>query len=267
MQRVSARMAHTIEHMYNSSGGLILYANPNNRYINYSQHTVFPSFFRVSLQGDRIELPFFAKEYVQGKLLNALRDISNPIRRNDVIIPLSYYEGYNSIFRTSDALVRSLTEFNSSRDGMYSTVKTNKGEIYHGCTGTIFNKDMTLLIFNVIECEIAHRTLVYKKVKSYVHPSVFYSEGIVEKCIVNKIIPYILKYGVEVKTYNARVDEDVCYTGTERGAFRIIPELSVMDVTSKFFCKPILPSVEYSDDDINDMLNRNIDDVFNIIGI
>lgn len=267
MQRVSVRMAHTIEHMYNLSGGLIFYANPNNRYINYSQHTVFPSFFRVSLQGNRIELPIFAKEQVQGKLLYVLGDTSNPMRRNDVIIPFSYYERSRPIFRTVDALIRNLTEFISSRDGMYLTVKTNKDEVYHGCTSTIFNKDMTLLIFNVIECEIEHHTLVYKKVKSYIHPSVFYSEGTVEKCIVNKIIPYILKYGVEVKTHNERVDNDVCYTDTERGTFRIIPELSVMDITSKFFCKPILPSVEYSDDDINDMLNRNIDDVFNIIGV
>lgn len=259
MQRVSSRMGYTIEHMYNVRGDLY-------GLVNYSLHSVFPYFFRVSLQGNKIELPIFAKEYVQCKLLERLADVSNPMRRSDIILHFHCMEGNYAPYRTADALIRSLVEFSSSDRGMYFRGETNKGETYYGCNGTIFNKDMVPLIFNVIECEIADNTLTYKRVKSYIHPSVFYSDGTVEKCIANKIIPYVMQNGVEIRPYDSRVVDNISYIGTGRMR-KTIPELSVANVADRFFCKPILPSVTYSDDDINDMLNRNIDDVFNIIGL
>ena len=266
MQRVNSRMSYTIEHMYNSIGELSLYTNPNTRLVNYSMHTVFPSFFRVSLQGDKIELPIFAKGYVQGKLFERLGDRSGPMRRSDIIIHF-HNVGYNcATYRTADALIRNLEMFNSGRHSMYCTAKTNKGETYYGCNGIIFNKDMVPLIFNVIECEIVDNTLVYKRVKSYIHPSVFYSDGTVEKCIANKIIPFVMQNGIKIMPHDSRVVDNISYIGTG-GIRKTIPELSVANIADRFFCKPILPSVTYNDDDINDMLNRNIDDIFDIIGV
>ena len=259
-------MSYTIEHMYNSRGYLGLYSDPNARLVNYSMHTVFQSFFRVSLQGDKIELPIFAKAYVQDELLKILGDRGNPMRRSDIITPFNTVESNRAPYRTADALIRNLVEFDSSMESMYLTAKTNKGETYHGCNGTIFNKDMVPLIFNVIECEIVNNALVYKRVKSYIHPSVFYSDGTVEKCIVNKIIPFVMQNGIKIMPHDSRVVDNISYVGTGRVG-RTIPELSVSSIADRFFCKPILPSVAYSDDDINDMLNRNIDDVFNIIGL
>lgn len=265
MQRVNIRMSHTIEHMYNSTGavrgGIVSAA-----YVNYSSHTVFSLFFRVSLQGNKIELPILAKECVQGDLLARLEARSNPLRRRDIIIPFPTPELNYTPYRTADALIRNLVEFDSSRESMYLSVKTNKGETYYGCNGTIFNKDMVPLIFNVIECEIVDNTLVYKRVKSYIHPSVFYSDGLVEKCIANKIIPFVMQNGVDVGRYELRIINNISYVNIG-GVRKTIPELSVANIADRFFCKPILPSVAYSDDNINDMLNRNIDDVFNIIGV
>lgn len=265
MQRVSDRMGRTIEYMYNSTGA-VSGSRVSAAYVNYSSHTVFPLFFRVSLQGDKIELPILAKECVQGDLLARLEARSNPLRRRDIIMPLSTLEFNYAPYRTADALIRNLVEFNSSRGDMYLRAKTNKGETYYGCNGTIFNKDMVPLIFNVIECEIVGNTLAYKRVKSYIHPSVFYSDGIVEKCIANKIIPFVMQNGVDVRPYDSRIVNDISYVNIG-GVRKTIPELSVANVADRFFCKPILPSVAYSDDNINDMLNRNIDDIFNIIGV
>lgn len=264
MQRVNVRMSHTIEHMYNSAGAVS--SRNSAAYVNYSSHSVFPLFFRVSLQGDKIELPILAKECVQGDLLARLEDRSNPLRRRDIIMPFPTVECNYAPYRTADALIRNLVEFNSSRGDMYLRAKTNKGETYYGCNGTIFNKDMVPLIFNVIECEIVNDALVYKKVKSYIHPSVFYSDGTVEKCIANKIIPFVMQNGITLGYFDSRVVDNISYIGTGR-IKKTIPELLVSDISGRFFCKPILPSVSYSDDDINDMLNRNIDDVFNIIGV
>lgn len=266
MQRVNIRMSHTIEHMYNSRGYLGLYSNLNARLVNYSSHTVFPLFFRVSLQGDKIELPILAKECVQGDLLARLEARSNPLIRRDIIMPFPTMECNYAPYRTADVLIRNLVEFNSSREGMCLKARTNKGETYYGCNGTIFNKDMVPLIFNVIECEIADNTLVYKRVKSYIHPSVFYSDGLVEKCIANKIIPFVMQNGVDVWPRDSRIVNNISYVNIGE-VRKTIPELSVANIADRFFCKPILPSVAYSDDNINDMLNRNIDDIFNIIGV
>ena len=265
MQRVNVRMSHTIEYMYNSTGAVSGRRN-SAAYVNYSSQTVFPLFFRVSLQGDKIELPILAKECVQGNLLARLEDRSNPLRRMDIIMPFPTLEHDYAPYRTADALIRNLVEFDSSRGNMYLRTKTNKGETYYGCNGTIFNKDMVPLIFNVIECEIVGNTLAYKRVKSYIHPSVFYSDGLVEKCIANKIIPFVMQNGVDVRPYDSRIVNNISYVDIG-GVRKTIPELSVANIADRFFCKPILPSVAYSDDNINDMLNRNIDDIFDIIGV
>lgn len=264
MQRVSDRMGHTIEYMYNSGGNIFRNNVPNAGLVNYSLHTVFPAFFRVSLQGNKIELPIFAKSYVQDKLFERLEDSSNPDKRRDIIIHFNTVAQDYATYRTADALIRNLVQFASSPSGMYLTAKTNKGETYYGCSGTIFNKDMVPLIFNVIECEIVNNTLVYKRVKSYIHPSVFYSDGTAEKCIANKIIPFVMRNGIEVRSYDPRVVDNISYVNAGRTR-KTIPELSVANVADRFFCKPILPSVTYNDDDINDMLSRNIDDIFNVI--
>ena len=265
MQRVSSRMSYTITHMYNSTGA-VSDSRVSAARVNYSSHTVFPLFFRVSLQGNKIELPILAKGCVQDYLLARLEDRSNPLRRRDIIMPFPTAEYNYTPYRTADALIRNLVEFSSSREYMYLGTKTNKGEAYYGCNGTIFNKDMVPLIFNVIECEIVGNTLAYKRVKSYIHPSVFYSDGLVEKCIANKIIPFVMQNGVDVRPYDSRVVNNISYVNIG-GVRKTIPELSVANVADRFFCKPILPSVTYSDDNINDMLNRNIDDIFNIIGV
>lgn len=265
MQRVSSRMGYTIEQMYDSSGLVHMNQAPNNRVINYSLNTKYPMFFRVSMQGNRIELPIFAKECVSDRLIDLLGLPTQDIRK-DIIIPFYIRRNdYPTTYRTADALVRNLVDYSSGTAGMYVCCETNKEEKYYGCNGTIFDRNMTPLFLNVIECDVNERGLAYRKVKSYVHPSVFYSEGTVEKCIVNKIIPYVMQNGVNVQIHNAT--DNINYNVVVSRRHRTIPEVVVTDIGDKFFCKTVVPSADYSNDAINDMLNRNIEDVFNIMKI
>lgn len=265
MQRVSSRMSYTIEQMYNSNSYVDTMRTPDNRGINYSLNTKYTMFFRVSMQGNRIELPIFAKEYVSNRLTDLLGIPTRDIRK-DIIIPFYIRRNnYPTTYRTADALVRNLITYASDTASMYVCCKTNKEEKYYGCNGTIFDNNMTPLFLNVIECDVNERGLVYRKVKSYVHPSVFYSEGTVEKCIVNKIIPYVMQNGVNVQIHNAT--DNINYNTVVSRGHRTIPEVVVTDIGDKFFCKTVVPSADYSNDAINDMLNRNIEDVFNIMKI
>lgn len=259
MQKVNDRMRKSIEFMYNSVGYSNFRVSPNFN-INYSKNNVFPLFFKVSLQGNKVELPIFIREYVEDYLFPEL----GKINISNVILNF-YTDGYGNkkSFKSADSIIRYLSVYSPNSSSLYLATETNKGEIYYGCNGIIFNKDMVPLILNSIEYEITDFIPTRKKVNSYIHPSVFYSGGTVEKCIANKIIPFIMQNGIEMDFSGSSVSDNINYIGIGK----VIPELSTTNVFDKFFCKPILQSVEYSNDNINDMLNRNIDDVFKIIGI
>lgn len=266
MQRVSSRMGYTINHMYSVAGHL---ASPIRNSINYESNNAFSTFFKVDTQGDIIELPVFARESTISKLISMF----GSEHRSTIIIPfVSPSDATNAnTYRTSDALIKALIEFVSSPWSMYSCAKTNKDEVYYGANGLLFDKDMNLLFLSSIECEIDNNTIIYRKVKAYVHPSVFYSDGTVEKCLINKVIPYSLKEGVVVYGgfQNALIKNLINYSDPSdyRTSRRVIPEVIVADVKDRFFCKPTLPSVSFKNDDINDVLNRNLNDVFNIMRI
>lgn len=263
MKKVSKRLEHVIDRLYNSVGSLS-YIDPEPTLINYSLNNVFPAFFRVSLQGNKVEIPMFARQCVQTHLIDMLNDESNSAVRKDIIIHFHPTTVTHTSNRTVNTLIEHLVEYYPGMHGMYTNGCTNKGESYYGCKGTIFNEDMTLILFNTIECKIEGKTLIYKKLKSYIHPSVFYSEGTIEKCIAEKIVPFILQNGINFRSYNSDVVNDIKYS-TNETISRTIPELVITDITDKFFCKPILPSVNYSNDDINDVLDRNIEDIFSIM--
>lgn len=263
MQRLSFRMKSAIEALY-TLHGLAINSTINVEEINYSMHNVFTTFFKVPLQGDEVEVPLFAMQCVQDMLSSRpSKDNSDSTRsevRKDIIIRFNTIPRTYS-YRTADTLIRALTWTSLNNTERRVTVKTVKGEKYYGCNGAIFNKDMAPLILNVIVCKIIDSTLIYKKVRSYIHPSVFYSDGTIEQCISKKVIPYIMQNGARMNFTLGAID-NIIYVDDS-----IIPELIVTDATDKFLCKPVLPSTTYSNDDINDMLDRNANDVFNVLQI
>lgn len=267
MQRVSNRMGYTIAHMYSQSGTIGTYYGGGPSNINYENNNAFPMFFRVKACGDRIELPIFGKNTVQIKILNSLLTG----HRSDVVIPFVRYGEESPIFRSADTLIRYLIETPSNQKNMYHSAKTNKGEVYYGANGLLFDKDMNLLFMSLIECDIEGNVIKYKKVKVFIHPLVFYSDGIVEKCLINKVIPFSLKEGVTVcGGYNDTfVQNLVNYNDPNNCStyHKAVPEIVVADVKDKFFYKPVLPSSTFSNEDINEFLSRNLNDVFNIMKI
>lgn len=267
MQRVNNRMCFTINAMYSSSGTISRYVKVDPRQFNYELNNPFQRFFRVSLRGNHVEIPVFARGIVQSRLSNILLPCDDALRE-DIVIPFPCTIMRPSIYRTADTVVRYLTENTSSRQNMCLYAETNKGERYYGCNGILFNKDMVPIFLNVLVGDIENHTLTYKKVRTYIHPSVFYSGGSIEKCIINKIIPYVMQSGVHVASVSEYINIHCSINADSAGHYqRAIPEIVVADIGDKFFCKPALPSVSYTNDSINDVLNENIYDVFKIMGI
>lgn len=267
MQRISNRMGYTIGHMYSQSGIISTFYGGGSSNINYENNNAFPMFFKVGACGDRIELPIFGKETVQNKILFSLQTG----HRSDVVMPFVRYTDDNLIFRSADTLIRYLTETPSYRKNMYHLAKTNKDEVYYGANGLLFDKDMNLLFMSLIECDIEGTVIRYNKVKVFIHPLVFYSDGIVEKCLINKVIPYSLREGVTVYGgfCSANVRNLVNFSGPNdyRTQHKAVPEIVVADVKDKFFYKPVLHSSTFSNEDVNEVLKRNLDDIFNIMSV
>ena len=100
--------------------------------------------------------------------------------------------------------------------------------------------------------------------------SVFYSDGLIEKTIVEKIIPYILKEGIYVYPNHQNDDFVVNDLGIHRIVNspsyyreRVKPEIIVKDVKDIFFCTPNAPSSNF-DEELNDLLVEDINTVIDI---
>ena len=267
MQRVSNRMGYTIAHMYSQTGTISTYYEGGPSNINYENNNVFPLFFKVKACGDKIELPIFGKTAVQNKIISSLL----AGYRSDIVIPFVRYNEDSTTFRSADTLIRYLIETSSNQKNMYHSAKTNKDEIYYGANGLLFDKDMNLLFMSLIECDIEGNVIKYKKVKVFIHPLVFYSDGTVEKCLINKVIPFSLKEGVTV--YGGFADnfvQNLVNYNDPNNYFtyhKAVPEIVVADVKDKFFYKPVLSSSTFSNEDVNEYLKRNLDDIFNIMKV
>lgn len=267
MQRISNRMGYTIDHMYSQTGVIGTYYGGVPSNINYENNNAFPMFFKVRACGDRIELPMFGKEVVQTQILTSLQTG----HRRDVVMSFVRYEEESPTFRSADTLIRYLIKTISNKKNMYCSAKTNKDEVYYGANGLLFDKDMNLLFISLIECDIVGHTIKYKKVKVFIHPMVFYSDGIVEKCLINKVIPYSLREGVTVhEGCRPRGIENLVNFSDPNDYntyHRAVPEIVIADVKDKFFYKPVLSSSTFNNGNVNEFLKRNLDDVFNIMKI
>lgn len=264
MKKISERLKFITETMFsdgNDSAGFW----SDNRSSNYSRNNIFSKFLRVKVSSGTFEIPLFLGYYIEKNIINQL--ISKG-RVDDIIVYLG-----------EDRKVCTVSTINQVFNGInysvhqaqgFSSYKTPKSDVYHIDKGVIFDKDMKLLMFNTIEVEIKEGKIEYKKLKSYIHPSVFYSDGLIEKAIVEKMIPYILSEGTYIYG-QLSPDSLINPLGLEKLAngqkirHRISPEIVVKDVKDIFFCTPNTPSENYNED-INNMLVREADLIAGIIG-
>lgn len=262
MKRISNQLIRAIDYMYNIYGNINSVGVLDSSVINYSKNNVFTLFCKALVQENQIEFPLFARYTIQTKILKSINKGLNFEAGNMIIPYFSSNREYR--YKTINTVFYNLASFCSNLStGMYIGVEDANGIRYYGSNGAIFNKDMVPIFFNTVECKIVNNTVSYEKINSYIHPSVLYSDNPLEKLIITKVIPYILQNGIRVSTGDFRVKDNLRKSGNFPFT---VPDFKIADITDKFFSKPVLPNVLYSDDDINDMLSQNIEDVFNTLG-
>ena len=263
MKKISERLKFITETMFSDGNDSVgLWANSNA--CNYSINNVFSKFLRVKVSSGTFEIPLFLGYYIEKNIINQLIEKG---RADDIVVYLGEDRRVNIVSTINQLFNINFTVHQAQ--GFYS-YKTPKSDVYHIDKGVIFDKDMKLLMFNTIEVEIKEGKIEYKKLKSYIHPSVFYSDGLVEKTIVEKMIPYILSEGTYIYG-NLSSDALINPLGLEKIdnnkyiRHRISPEIVIKDVKDIFFCTPNIPSENYNED-INNMLVREADLITSVIG-
>lgn len=231
--------------------------NVTNIETTLDNHNAFNRLFVIDVSSDEIEVPVFAKSAVESVVIDRLK-FPYVSHVNKIIIPM-YVNTYTQSRRTADSIVGeffSKVNFNQR----LQKVITNKGEVYYGSKGIILDKDFNILLLCTLACRgmeyRGRQVMSYYKPIIHVGPQVFLrGEGLIDKSILKKIIPFYLS-------------QNICQTCTNPDFVNDIPEGTkpqiLIDDVSKLIENPVKPTPQkYSDDVLNQILADNADDVLN----
>lgn len=251
MQRCSERMALNIAKMFRAPD---IYNDINfypTQEVGYEMGNVWQSFIKIDLKDKQnIRIPLFLIGCIH------IRRVMYMPETKTILVPIkSYDKEVATTARTGDAIIKSFTFCLNSLVRIINKVNTNKGETYYGYPGIILNKDKRVLFMVVTNCKMEGEIDV-TDYKVYIHPSVFYTEGLLEKCIANKIVPFILSHPIHLYTGKYIIpDHELCTT----------PEIVVKDITDEFFYNAVVPKDVPSKEEIDQLLLDHIDEVDNVV--
>lgn len=126
-----------------------------------------------------------------------IRNIFDPIRENPDLTASRFIQRFwvieNPIRKRTIATC--LKGLSVPPDGKLIRVDTPKGEIYHGCIGTILDKDYNPLMLGVSRAYLD--TNVMEPIL-YIHPKVFSNQDMISKAIVRTFLPFCVTKAVRV---------------------------------------------------------------------
>lgn len=165
--------------------------------------------YKVIIEADiktssEIEVPTVLRQVLYRKNTDIAREILSKKNRIGTLVAL---ESKSCNASGSIALIKALTSSHLLHKGFC------KGQIYYGCKGVIFDKDMRMLLMVNERCRVGdHKFIPTGKIVVHVSPTIFLDRsGMLEKYIINKIIPAFLykdenyenRYEVKIKVDNA----------------------------------------------------------------
>ena len=235
--------------------------NSNQLEMNLSldSNNVFRRSLVIEVNNDEVEIPVIARRHFE-KLVSDNITYSAIMGIKRIILPL-YDNALSQERRTFDSIITQL--FTNVRYGeRLQKITTNKGEVYYGGKGIIFDESYTPLLLCTLTARSVHtedngNTMVYYRPVCHVSPKVFLeSDKLINKGIIKKLIP----------SYTNR-DVDFPRGGY---SFSSNPEDKrvkvIVDNFDKFFIEPIKPTPSATTNDaLNECLIDNIDDIMMLI--
>ena len=225
---------------------------------NWIQNNIFNRFVKCDMGGIDVEIPTFMRGYAEGYIRRMAGSLHTGNIR-ELVAPMLNRMYTNK--RSADSIIKSISDGNIAYG--LNSVMTNKGLVYHGYNGGIFDSDFNPLLlatlvghYNLTACNII-QGITYTECRVYVHPKVIMDgTDIMHKAIMKKVIPYFLAEG------------DSCTPYTDRISCPIISNIKIrilIEDTSRFFKTPAPVRHSLSDEDINNFLASHADTVANQI--
>lgn len=248
------RQQNTFTNIFGRTGS-VESSNATAGNLALDNNNIFNRLCVIDVTGDNIEVPAFSRPIVESVIKD---NITIGAGYTKVVLPM-YVNTYPQRRRTADGIIRDFFT-GVSLSQRLQKVTTNKGEVYYGGKGVIFDKDFNPLLMCTMSCEkIIHRggnKMKYTKITVYVHPKVFLEpEGLIHKAIIKKVIPFYVSHNIIVPI-----------SGFFLSASSITADVVIADAAKKFIEVPEKPTPQRcSDDVLNQILIDDIDDVLNQI--
>lgn len=183
------------------SYGTPTYVGNEVRDIRFNNHNFNPVFLRISSNQN-------------GKVYEIPSLICEPVVRNEItaesigesVTPLSVIDSQTR--RTADSIFKYF--FSGNRYNYYLGLKkatTSKEEVYYGASGLILNSNFEPIMIGLNEYRKDGAVIHFERYVLKVSPEVFISEGLLEKAIVKKLIPFYSRYDIERGTARIEIDD------------------------------------------------------------
>lgn len=251
----SIRFARSVRNVFNSSDC----NNPTQleRELSLDSNNVFRRSLIIEVNDDEVEIPVIAREHFE-YLVSEKIDYPLAVGTKRIILPL-YDNAPSQDRRTFDSIIAQM--FNNVRfDMRLQKITTNKGEVYYGGRGIIFDESYAPLLLctlaaRKVPTEEGGNSMVYYRPVCHVSPKVFLeSDKLINKGIIKNLIPFYTTKEVSFPNYK----------------FGANPESKkvkvVVDNFDKFFIEPIKPTPSVTTNNaLNECLIDNMDDIMMLI--
>lgn len=251
----SIRFARSVRSVFNSSD----HNNPTQleRELSLDSNNVFRRSLIIEVNDDEVEIPVIAREHFESLVLEKIY-YPLAVGTKRIILPL-YDNAPSQERRTFDSIIMQMFN-NVGFDMRLQKIITNKGEVYYGGKGIIFDGSYAPLLLCTLTARKVHteeggNSMVYYRPVCHVSPKVFLeSDKLINKGIIKKLIPFYTSKEVSFPNYK----------------FGVNPESKkvkvVVDNFDKFFIEPIKPTPSATTNDaLNECLIDNMDDIMMLI--
>lgn len=250
----SIRFAHGVRSVFNSSDR----NNPTQleRELSLDSNNVFRRSLIIEVN-DEIEIPVIAREHFEDLVLEKI-NYPLAVGTKRIILPL-YDNAPSQERRTFDSIIMQMFN-NVGFDMRLQKITTNKGEVYYGGKGIIFDESYAPLLLCTLAArkvytEESGNSMVYYRPVCHVSPKVFLeSDKLINKGIIKKLIPFYTSKEVSFPN---------CMFGVNPESKKV---KVIVDNFDKFFIEPIKPTPSaITNDALNECLIDNMDDIMMLI--
>ena len=250
----SIRFARGVSSVFNSRD----HDNPTQleRALSLDSNNVFRRSLIIEVN-DEMEIPVIAREHFEDLVLEKI-NYPLAVGTKRIILPL-YDNAPSQERRTFDSIIMQMFN-NVGFDMRLQKITTNKGEVYYGGKGIIFDESYAPLLLCTLTARKVHteesgNSMVYYRPVCHVSPKVFLeSDKLINKGIIKKLIPFYTSEEVRFPD---------CMFGVNPESKKV---KVVVDNFDKFFIEPIKPTPSaITNDALNECLIDNMDDIMMFI--